>query len=983
MDKFEEKTAIRLFTTCVLIVAIILMFNWYSDRNEERILQQNASYIENSTIQTADWIANIMDNAQRSIHNSAVLYGETLENADAVKIEDLEEIAERTLFDYVDFVNAGGMDINAQGLDTDVSDRSYFIKGMQGESGMDGTYTSKITNERVVIFYAPVECNGEIIGVLTGHYLQSRVKDILHTTLFGEEAPTFLCMDDGTIVSRVGTESVGDSVDDNLLDFLVDKVSDEDRTGVEEALAKEENFGFSCRTDQGMIIAYMASLPGNTWTIVQFFPANAMTAMQNSANTVGMTLEAGLIALFIAYLAVLMVQERRHRKRLIKAKKEAEEIVEGVNRLFNRFILVNLEQDTYQYINGEVPSFAEFPSSGNYSEFLLFFSDKFVKSQDTVPMEQVLSAGYIRAHFDRDIPFERYEYQIRRGDVESWENMAVIALEWADGEPTRILLAVQDVTGIKREESRIQNALKAACESAEAANLAKSEFLSRMSHDIRTPMNGIMGMTAIAAMHIDDKARVEDCLGKITISSKHLLGLINEVLDMSKIESGKLELTDEEFDLSDTVQDLLGIFHSQMESKNQTLSVTLTGMAHEKVIGDSQRLSQVLVNIMGNAVKFTPEGGTVALQINETNSTLPGRARYEFIFTDNGIGMDEEFIEKIFEPFARASDSRTSKIEGSGLGMSIAHNIVKMMNGDIQVKSTKGEGTQIKVTVYLQYCTDEDEDLDMLSGHRVMVVDDDQTACESACDVLSSINMPSTWYTDGDEAVDALVADYETEKSFVAVILDWKMPKKDGVEVARDIRRRISDDIPIIILSAYDWSAVEQEAIAAGVNAFIEKPLFKSRLVYVMKKVLSEQHEEARGTQAVPEHEEEFENKKLLLVEDNEMNMEIAEEILTMAGFTVDKTYDGKEGVERLNEMPPGTYRAVLMDIQMPVMNGYEAARAIRASEREDLRTIPIFAMTADAFSEDVRKAEAAGMNGHIAKPINVNVLMDTLKNWV
>ncbi len=981
MKRPEERTAFRIVATIVLLLAIILIFKAYSANNEERISNQNSAYIKSSTLETADQLDAILDSAIKSIGNTAKLYGDTMTSPE-IKPEDLKGMEDRTVFDYVDFVNAEGMVMNSAGVYADVSEREYFLRGMQGESGIDGAYTSKITGERVVIFYAPVRYQGEIIGVLAGHYQEERMEGILETTMFGEPVRSFMCLTDGTIVASVGT----DFKDGNILDYMEEKVGPEDMAGIEKALSEEKGeYSFTCTTDGRTTMAYMSSLSENAWTIVRLFPYNALTRMWRNANNAGIALEVELVFILGLYMLFLLLQEWYQKKRLVKEKQEAERIIEGINRLFSRFILVDFEKESYRYIDGHAPGFTNLPPVGNYADFLEFFKDRFIVDDDDIPLARVISADYIKENFSEAKPYERYEYQIQRDGREVWENMAVIVLEWKEGKPSSVLLAVQETTDLKQKEIRTQNVLKEAYQLAEAANHAKSEFLSRMSHDIRTPMNAIMGMTALAAVHIEDTERVADCLKKITISSKHLLGLINEVLDMSKIESGKLELTNEEFDLSETVDGLLGMFHSQIENKNQNLSVTLSGIKHEKVIGDSQRLNQVFVNIMGNAVKFTPEGGSISLHINETPSRIPDRSCYEFIFTDTGIGMEQEFVEKMFEPFTRAADSRTGKIEGSGLGMSIAKNIVNMMNGDIKVKSKKGVGTEIKVIIFLPYVSAAEEELGRLAGQRVMIIDDEQIACENACDVLASINMPSEWFTDSDEAIAALVEDYEREASYVAVIVDWKMPKKDGLQVTKEIREKVGEEIPVIILSAYDWTAIEQEALAAGVNEFITKPLFKSRLLYVMKKVLLGLDESDKNKEEAKllVDEIQFRDKKILLVEDNEMNMEIAYEILALAGLQVDKAWNGEEAVQRLTESEPGTYQLVLMDIQMPVMNGYQATEAVRHAGREDLAELPIFAMTADAFTEDVKKAEAAGMNGHIAKPIDINKLMGILKDWV
>lgn len=977
MRTIKKKTTFKIIFTVVLIAAIVLFFGSYIGRNISNINSQNANYIKNVTKRSAEWIDDILKNAQSSINNMARLYGKTLKSPE-VTADDLALMTDRSLFDYVDFVNADGIDMNAAGVFTDVSDRAYYIKGMQGEVGLDGTYLSKITNERMVIFYAPVKYDGEIIGMLTGHYLEQRMKDILSKHLFGETSPSFLCLEDGTIVTSVGMEVEVD----NILDYMDGKVSHKDIKEINEALAEEKECAFTYKTDNGNTVAYMASIPGNKWTIIQYFPVNALRQIQKKSNSTGLILVGELVLILVGYMMFLLAQEWYEKKKLSRGKAEAEGIINGINGLFKTFIKVNVEEDTYHYMNGRKPGYKELPANGRYTDFVDFLKDKIDFGFDQIPTQcGILSREYIAEHFTRKNPIERYEYKAQRGGDEIWESMAVIVLEHNNGAPVSVLLAIQEITDLKKKELRTQEALKEAYNSAEAANHAKSDFLSRMSHDIRTPMNAIMGMTAIAQMHMEDKAKLSDCLDKISISSRHLLGLINEVLDMSKIESGKLELMSEEFDLAETVNGLIGIFHPQIEGKKQTLSVTLGDINHEKIIGDAQRLSQVLVNIMGNAVKFTPEGGRVSLHIEEIPSHISGNGHYEFTVTDTGIGMDEEFIDKMFEPFSRAGNS--GKIEGTGLGMSIVKSIVNMMNGDIKVKSKKGEGTQITVTVYLQYVPDEEDEISRLAGQRVMIVDSEPVDSYNTKNILESLGMPAVCFTDWEAAVSELIGADKTDKAFSVIMLDWLLPQKESSRIVQQIRENVGSDIAVIIAMPYYALENGQEAIDAGADDFIAKPLFKSKLLVVLKKVLLGRTNTAKNQSTQLEFEERLAGKNILLVEDNEMNMEIAYEILTMAGLKVDTACNGKEAVERLTETEPGTYQVVLMDVQMPVMNGYEATKVVRASAREDLKTIPILAMTADAFSDDIRRAKESGMNGHISKPIDINKLMNTIKDWV
>lgn len=580
---------------------------------------------------------------------------------------------------------------------------------------------------------------------------------------------------------------------------------------------------------------------------------------------------------------------------------------------------------------------------------------------------------------------DHIELQFKRKKANSedyeWCSIAVTTAGIENGKVSTITMAIRSIDDMIRREEEQRELLAQAVERAEAANRAKSDFLSRMSHDIRTPMNAILGMTSVATMHIDEKERVLDALEKITVSGKHLLGLINEVLDMSRIESGKVSLVESAFNLSDTIESLLTVFRSQMDAKGLALNAGIAKLEHENVVGDEQHLQQIFMNIMGNAVKFTPSGGKISIHIEEKPSHLIGYGCYEFTFEDTGIGMEPDYIQKIFEPFSRAADSRTGKIEGTGLGMSIAVNIARMMNGDIKVESEAGKGSKFTVIVYLKLDDSTESNLAAYSDLAVLVVDDEEAACESTCDMLRSLGMKAEYVLDGEAAVQRMTA--ENSDKFAIVMLDWKMPGKDGVETARDIRRIAGDDILIVIQSAYDWADIEAEALDAGVNAFIGKPLFRSRLVRVLSDVLGHGQEKEEESALETFRQEDFSGRRVLLVEDNEINIEVAKELLGIVGIQVETAMNGKLAVEAVTEKEPGYFDLIFMDIQMPVMNGYEAVKAIRASGREDLEKIPIVAMTADAFADDIRKSEEAGMNAHISKPVDIEMLEETLRKWI
>ncbi|WP_343249026.1 PAS domain-containing hybrid sensor histidine kinase/response regulator [Diplocloster hominis] len=536
-----------------------------------------------------------------------------------------------------------------------------------------------------------------------------------------------------------------------------------------------------------------------------------------------------------------------------------------------------------------------------------------------------------------------------------------------------------DMTEERKEKERQRMALEDAYHAARVASSAKSDFLSSMSHDIRTPMNAIMGMAAIASANLDSPDKLRDCLNKIGTSSRHLLSLINEVLDMSKIESGRIDLNLEEVNLPDLIQSVTDMCRPLIIEKKQTFQISIGQVSHEKVITDGDRLQQILMNLLSNAIKYTPEGGSISLRIDETLTLSAGKSQYEFICTDNGIGISDEFMPYLFEPFSRAEDPRISKLQGTGLGMAITENIVRIMNGTIEVDSELGKGSKFTVSIPLELCEKEETSSRELAGLPVLVVDDDQITCESATALLNELGMRGYWVLSGAEALRIVCEAHARREDFYAVILDWKMPEMDGLETLKGIRKSLGKEVPIIIISAYDYSDIEEEFLRAGADAFITKPLFKSKMLQVLQLFL----DSGKTETAVSEEEKSLvlPGTHVLLVEDNDLNREIAMELLLMQHIDVDTVENGQLALEAFQASAPGYYDAILMDIQMPVMNGYDAASAIRALGRSDAQTIPIVAMTADAFAADVIKARSVGMNDHIAKPIDINRLLEVLEN--
>ena len=521
--------------------------------------------------------------------------------------------------------------------------------------------------------------------------------------------------------------------------------------------------------------------------------------------------------------------------------------------------------------------------------------------------------------------------------------------------------------------------LQVAVEKAESANRAKSTFLSNMSHDIRTPMNAIIGFTTLALSNIDDTDRVKDYLAKTLASSNHLLSLINDVLDMSRIESGKIHLEEVEVNLSDVLHDLKTIVSGQIYAKQLELYMDVMDVTDGDVYCDKTRLNQILLNLLSNAIKFTPAGGTVSVRVRQLAGKVHGCGQYEFRIKDNGIGMSQEFAQKIFEPFERERTSTVSRIQGTGLGMAITKNIVDMMGGTIEVQTAQGKGTEFTVCVPMRAQTEQRpvEKITELEGLKALVVDDDFNTCDSVTKMLVKVGMRAEWTLSGKEAVLRARQSIEMSDVYHAYIIDWRLPDMNGIEVTRQIRS-LHDDTPIIILTAYDWSDIEVEAKAAGVTAFCSKPMFMSDLRETLMSALGQKPADA-VQRLLPEKNADFKGKHILLVEDNELNREIAQEILQEYGFLVDSAENGAVAVEKVSTAAPGSYDLVLMDVQMPIMDGYTATRKIRALDDPARAKLPILAMTANAFDEDRRNALESGMNGFLSKPIVIGDLVQEL----
>ena len=800
-------------------------------------------------------------------------------------------------------------------------------------------------------------------------YENSDIVDVLDISAFDGNAQSFMIHPDGRVVVDHSSEAWG-----NVYNFfgILREHSDMSEKEINALLGKFK----AGRTD-----AMLLNLDGRNyylvyekadiqdWMFLGLVQADIVNASMNRLQRSTIIFVSAIVFCIAALFISLIIQKNRTNLR----RKDTEILYR--DELFQKLsmnvddVFLMLDAKTYQ---------ADYVSPN--AEKLLGITVEQIRKDICIlgklhPEEQEDSEkNYmekIQVHEQREWDFEYVH--LKTGEKRWFHN---IAMGSEVNGKKKYILVMSDRTS----DRKMNQALSEAVRAAETANKAKSTFLSNMSHDIRTPMNAIIGFTTLAVSNIDDKKRVRDYLGKILSSSNHLLSLINDILDMSRIESGKIHLEETEVSLSDVLHDLKTIISGQIHAKQLELYMDAMDVTNEDVYCDKTRLNQVLLNLLSNAVKFTPAGGTVSVRIRQYPGTVKGSELYEIRVKDNGIGMSQEFVQKIFSPFERERTFTVSRIQGTGLGMAITKNIVNMMGGTIEVLTEQGKGTEfiVRLPFRIQSKHQRIEKIAELEGLKALVVDDDFNTCDSVTKMLVKVGMRSEWTLSGKEAVLRARQSMEMGDAFHAYIIDWRLPDMNGIEVTRQIRS-LGDDTPIIILTAYDWSDIEVEARAAGVTAFCAKPMFMSDIRDTLMTAIGQKQAEAEDA-ILPAAGSDFRGRYILLVEDNELNSEIAVEILNEYGFLVDTAENGAEAVEKVKNSKPGNYDLVLMDVQMPVMNGYEATKQIRALDNPALAGITILAMTANAFDEDKKKALECGMDGFLSKPIVIEELISILQ---
>ena len=969
-ENFFMGKRLRIAVFIVFFIGIVLTAFRYFKFVSKTVYEESASHLTEVFHQSNNVLNELANKNLTYLH----MWGEYLKKvSDESEIRDyIDKAQEEAGFLYFYFLSADG--------------NYKMLTGEAGYLGLQENLEDKITlgediitnavvpgKQQMLVFASP-QSHGSYQGfeydAIAIAYENADRVDVLDISAFNGNAKSYVVHPDGRVVIDHSFEAWGTVY--NFFGVLREhsNISEKEILELSEKFKERRTDTMLVNLDGSNYYLVYGSSECQDWIFLGLVQADIVNASMNSLQLRTMLLGGTIVFGFAVFIIELILQKNR-----ISLKRRDVEILYR-DELFQKLsmsvddVFLMLDAKTYKadYVSPNVEKLLGITVEQIQKDISVLGKLHSEDCED--PKKNYLKEIQVNEQQEWD-----FEYVHQKTGEQRWFHIIAMGSE-VNGKK-KYILVMSDRTVDKKMNQALYEAVRA----AETANRAKSTFLSNMSHDIRTPMNAVIGFTTLAVSNIDNKEKVRDYLGKILSSSNHLLSLINDVLDMSRIESGKIHLEETEVSLSDMLHDLKTIISGHIYAKQLELYMDAMDVTDEDVYCDKTRLNQVLLNLLSNAIKFTPAGGTVSVRLKQFPGTKKGSGLYEIRVKDSGIGMSQEFIQRIFSPFERERTSTVSRTQGTGLGMAITKNIVDMMGGTIEVRTEQGKGTEFIVRLPLRIQSEQRsiEKIAELEDLKALVVDDDFNTCDSVTKMLVKVGMRSEWTLSGKEAVLRARQSMELGDAFHAYIIDWRLPDMNGIEVTRQIRS-LGDDTPIIILTAYDWSDIEVEARAAGVNAFCAKPLFMSDIRETLMTAIGQKQTGAENC-ILPETGSDFRGRCILLVEDNELNREIAEEILKQYGFLVDIAENGAVAVEKVKNSAPGTYDLVLMDIQMPVMNGYEATEQIRALEDPALAKIRILAMTANAFDEDRKQALKCGMDGFLSKPIVMEELIRTLQN--
>ena len=969
-ENFFMGKRLRIAVFIVFFIGIVLIAFRYFKFVSKTVYEESASHLTEVFHQSNNVLNELANKNLTYLH----MWGEYLKKvSDESEIRDyIDKAQEEAGFLYFYFLSADG--------------NYKMLTGEAGYLGLQENLEDKITlgediitnavvpgKQQMLVFASP-QSHGSYQGfeydAIAIAYENADIVDVLDISAFNGNAKSYVVHPDGRVVIDHSFEAWGTVY--NFFGVLREhsNISEKEILELSEKFKERRTDTMLVNLDGSNYYLVYGSSECQDWIFLGLVQADIVNASMNSLQLRTMLLGGTIVFGFAVFIIELILQKNR-----ISLKRRDVEILYR-DELFQKLsmsvddVFLMLDAKTYKadYVSPNVEKLLGITVEQIQKDISVLGKLHSEDCED--PKKNYLKEIQVNEQQEWD-----FEYVHQKTGEQRWFHIIAMGSE-VNGKK-KYILVMSDRTVDKKMNQALYEAVRA----AETANRAKSTFLSNMSHDIRTPMNAVIGFTTLAVSNIDNKEKVRDYLGKILSSSNHLLSLINDVLDMSRIESGKIHLEETEVSLSDMLHDLKTIISGHIYAKQLELYMDAMDVTDEDVYCDKTRLNQVLLNLLSNAIKFTPAGGTVSVRLKQFPGTKKGSGLYEIRVKDSGIGMSQEFIQRIFSPFERERTSTVSRTQGTGLGMAITKNIVDMMGGTIEVRTEQGKGTEFIVRLPLRIQSEQRsiEKIAELEDLKALVVDDDFNTCDSVTKMLVKVGMRSEWTLSGKEAVLRARQSMELGDAFHAYIIDWRLPDMNGIEVTRQIRS-LGDDTPIIILTAYDWSDIEVEARAAGVNAFCAKPLFMSDIRETLMTAIGQKQTGAENC-ILPETGSDFRGRCILLVEDNELNREIAEEILKQYGFLVDIAENGAVAVEKVKNSAPGTYDLVLMDIQMPVMNGYEATEQIRALEDPALAKIRILAMTANAFDEDRKQALKCGMDGFLSKPIVMEELIRTLQN--